>query len=330
MKAELLKRIIQSHRAHDDDGFVNAVRQVIAAERKLGHARAADELEQALRVPSDKPASRAPAVALATVHELQRGRVDDPHILEVRSLTRTLEDIVLAEDTEARVLRFLREYSHRAQLAAHGLAPARKLLFHGPPGNGKTLCAEVLAGELSLPLYYVRFDALIASYLGETAANLRKVFEQAKRRPGVLFFDEVDAIARSRDERDDVGELKRVVNSFLQLLDGDSSAGPVVAATNRQRSLDDALWRRFDDVVLFPLPDRAQLRRYLLRRFNAVKTHSLTVDEAATLCEGMCLSDVARITTDAVKSMVLDGAQALSGQMFEAAVVRHRAARDQR
>lgn len=329
MNVQLLKRMIKSHHARDDESFADAVQQVIAAERRQGHARIADDLEQALGS-AGQSSTRGRTEGLATVRELPRSRADELPFVETSASDRTLDHIVLAEETAAHVTRFLKEYGHRARLAAHGLAPARKLLFHGPPGNGKTLCAEVIAGELGLPLHYVRFDALIASYLGETAGNLRKVFDLAKRRAGVLFFDEVDAIARTRDERDDVGELKRVVNSFLQMLDGDASVGPVIAATNHERSLDDAIWRRFDDVIYFPTPDRAQLKEYLSRRLRVVERRDVSIDEAAKRCDGLCLSDVARITTDALKTMVLEGEHALSAAMFEAAVKRMRTARDRR
>jgi len=328
VKAQLLKRIIQSHGEGNDAAFIDAVRQVIAAERRQGHASIADELERTLRAAAHP--IRPTSIPLAAVLELPRQRAEAPPFVETRKAERTLEAIVLAPETEVRVDRFLREYGHRERLAQHGLPPTRKLLFHGPPGNGKTLCAEVIAGELGLPLYYVRFDSLIASYLGETASNLRKVFDFARRQRGVLFFDEVDAIARSRDERDDVGELKRVVNSFLQLLDGDDSEGPVIAATNHDRSLDDAIWRRFDDVIVFPLPSPAQMEEYLRRRLRPVRTEGISPAEVARQCAGMCLSDVARITTDALKTMVIGNETTLSGSMFEQAVRRHREARNHR
>lgn len=329
MNAQLLKRMILSHNTQNDEGFVDAVRQVIASERRQGHTKIADDLERSLET-ARRSRRRTEGTGLAAVYEFPRVRGEELPFVEVRSGAQTLDDIVLARDTELQVTRFLREYAHRGRLAEHGLSPTRKLLFHGPPGNGKTLCAEVIAGELGLPLYYVRFDALIASYLGETATNLRKVFDFAHRRTGVLFFDEVDAIARTRDDRDDVGELKRVVNSLLQLLDGDTSEGPVIAATNHERSLDEAIWRRFDDVILFPRPDDAQLREYLRRRLRGVRMGVFSLDDAVAACAGMCLSDVARIMTDALKTMVLDGENELSSRMFDAAVARHQAARGRR
>lgn len=328
MNAELLKRLIRSHRRNDEEAFVDAAEQLIVAERRQGHVRIADDLAAALR--EKARTSPKPREQIATVHELPRSKTEGASLLETGTPVRGLDDIVLAPETEARITRFLREFSHRTRLAEHGLPPSRKLLFHGPPGNGKTLCAAVVAGELGLPLHYVRFDSLIASYLGETSANLRRVFDHARQRPGVLFFDEVDAIARSRSDRDDVGELKRVVNSFLQLLDGDTSEGPIIAATNHESALDDAIWRRFDDVIWFPMPDEVQLHEYLRRRFRSVRTLGLSVDEAAAQCRGLCLSDVARITTDALKTMVLDGDTALTGALFEAAVTRFQNARSRR
>lgn len=329
MKVQLLKHMIESQRRGDERGFVDAVHQLIAAERQQGHGRTADELQRALdasrqRTPSPKSGGAG------AVYELPLARSEALGFVEVRQSDKSLDSIVLAGETEPHVLRFLREYGHRAELQAHGLQPLRKLLFHGPPGNGKTLCAEVIAGELGLPMFYVRFDALIASHLGETAGNLRKVFELARRQRAVLFFDEVDAIARTREGGDDVGEIKRVVNSLLQLLDGDTSEGPIIAATNHERALDDAIWRRFDDVVFFPMPGPAERARYLARRLRVVKTEGVALDAVVDACDGMSLSDLARIATDALKTMVLERHDALKGAMLDAAVEKVRRAKANR
>jgi SpoVK/Ycf46/Vps4 family AAA+-type ATPase len=329
VKVQLLKHMIESQRRDDERGFVDAVQKLIAAERQQGHTRTADELQRSL----DETQRRNPtpkAGAAGAVYELPLARSEALSFVEVRESDKTLDDIVMAGETAPHVMRFLEEYSHRAALRAHGLQPLRKVLFHGPPGNGKTLCAEVIAGELGLPLFYVRFDALIASHLGETAANLRKVFELVRRQRVVLFFDEVDAIARTRDVSDDVGEIKRVVNSLLQLLDGDVSEGPIIAATNHERALDDAIWRRFDDVVYFPQPGAEERLRYLSRRLRAVRTRNIALGPIVEACEGMSLSDLARIATDALKSMVLAGDDALTGPLVDAAVEKMRRARANR
>jgi len=154
----------------------------------------------------------------------------------------------------------------------HGFQPATKLLFCGPPGCGKTLCAEIIASELGLPLLYTRFDAIVSSYLGETAANLRKVFEYASSSRWVVLFDEFDAIGKARDDAAEHGELKRVINSFLQLLDGFTAPSILIAATNHEQLLDPALWRRFDEILVFPRPSVHEIRSLLgmkLKKFPA-------------------------------------------------------------
>jgi SpoVK/Ycf46/Vps4 family AAA+-type ATPase len=228
--------------------------------------------------------------------------------------------MVLGERPKKRICRFLEEYSKQERLAAFGLTPKRKLLFFGPPGNGKTLCAEVIAGELEMPLFYVRFDSLVASYLGETAANLRRIFEFANANRGVVFFDEFDAIGKTRDSRDDVGELKRVVNSFLQLLDSYTGTGPIIAATNYEKLLDHALARRFDDLVHFPAPSEKQLASYFRTRMKPFRVEGVSPEDAAVWCEGCSFSDADRIFTESLKTIALERSTTLSAGAFREAV----------
>ena len=269
MNAELIKRIVKSFQARDDEAFVSAVTKLAHTERRQGHQHLADDLEKILR---NGITQRPGTEALNKAERAPRSRSEGASIIDIRRSSRTLKDIVLEPECDNRLSRFLEEFSKRSLLAEHGLVPKRKLLFFGPPGNGKTMCAEVIAGELDLPLFYVRFDALVASYLGETAANLRQVFDYAAKGLGVLFFDEVDAIAKSRDDRSDVGELKRVVNSFLQLLDGYCGESPVIAATNHEDVLDYAIWRRFDDLLFFPSPTPEGLLKLLTIRLAGLKS----------------------------------------------------------
>ena len=190
---------------------------------------------------------------------LPRDRARGSDLVEIRSPDHYLGDILLQQDVEEQVRRVLKEYRASALLQTHGLQPQRKLLFCGPPGCGKTLCAEVLADELGLPLVYTRFDAIISSYLGETAANLRQVFDFCSRGSWIVLFDEFDAIGKSRDDVTEHGELKRVVNTFLQLMDSFQSESILIAATNHEGLLDNALWRRFDDVLYFDKPATSQI-----------------------------------------------------------------------
>jgi SpoVK/Ycf46/Vps4 family AAA+-type ATPase len=262
----------------------------------------------------------------AALSQPPRSKGEALSLIDVKRPTKTMRDIVLVDETRAAVDRILEEFAKRSELADFGLSPKKKLLLFGPPGNGKTLCAEVLAGELDLPLFYVRFDGLVGSYLGETAANLRRVFDYASQGLGVLFFDEFDALGKSRDDHEDVGELKRVVNSYLQLLDNYQGPGPVIAATNYERLLDHALWRRFDALVFFPQATESQLVQYFSTRFSAFELEGFGPSEAAGWCRGSSFSDAARTCTEALKTMILSGQSCLTAGMFREAAERYQEA----
>ena len=180
-----------------------------------------------------------------------------------------------------------------------------KLLFCGPPGCGKTLCTEIFAGELGLPLFVVKIDRLISSYLGETATNVRKIFEFARKQPCVLFFDEFDALARSRDDNGEHNELRRVVNSLLIFIDRIKPKGFLVAATNLDQSLDPAVWRRFDEVIWFEKPDREMIEHFLTLKFKNIKTAFDPVSHAASL-DGYSFAEIERICLQAIKAAVIE------------------------
>jgi SpoVK/Ycf46/Vps4 family AAA+-type ATPase len=185
-------------------------------------------------------------------------------------------------------------------------------LFFGPPGCGKTITARALAGELGLPLLYVRFDSLISSYLGQTAANLRKLFDFANRSRWVVLFDEFDALGRGRDDPAEHGELKRVINSILQLMDGFRGDSLLIAATNHEQVLDPALWRRFDEIVKFEPPDEAG-RLSLLSNFLSGTKHAGTdLRVLASDTEGFTGSDLEGVVVEATKQMILAGRKTVS------------------
>jgi SpoVK/Ycf46/Vps4 family AAA+-type ATPase len=180
------------------------------------------------------------------------------------------------------------------------------LLFHGAPGCGKTLAAAVLAGEMGLPLMTVRFDALFSRFLGATAVQLRAIFAEMPRRPGVYLFDEFDSVAKARGDSQDVGEMNRVVTAFLQLVDADVSGSILVAATNHVELLDRAVFRRFDVIVAFDKPTREQIADLLKLRLSPVGLRMDAAEHLAERAEGSSFADVARACDDAVRTMALD------------------------
>lgn len=185
---------------------------------------------------------------------------------------RTSAELHLSQENTELFAGIIREFRQADRLRRHGLGVRSKLLFCGPPGTGKTMCAEVFAGELGLPFFRVRLDSLVSSYLGETATNIRKTFEFARRQPCVLFFDEFDALARSREEATETGELRRVVNSLLMFIEQIEPGGFLIAATNLAGQLDPAIWRRSDEVVWFDLPNARMIEAYLRHAFRNVAT----------------------------------------------------------
>ena len=240
----------------------------------------------------------------------------DAALVEVHHPERSRSDIVLAPEVQGRIERVVEEFRAQADLARHGLSPKSRLLFVGPPGCGKTLCAEILAGELGLDLLHARFDGIVSSYLGETASNLRRVFGYASQQRAILFFDEFDALGKRRDDPQEVGELKRVVSSFLQILDAHPRDRMVIAATNHEGMLDDALWRRFDEVLYFGRPSSAQLVALMELRLRSVRKRGVDLASFATEMAGFSYADAERVCLEATKAMILRSLKEMTPELL--------------
>jgi SpoVK/Ycf46/Vps4 family AAA+-type ATPase len=232
--------------------------------------------------------------------------------------------MVLSDDLRAAISDVISQYRQRDRLRHHGLSPKRRLLLVGPPGCGKTMTASVLAGECALPLMFVQLHTLITKFMGETAAKLHLVFDAMNATRGVYLFDEFDAIGSTRGAKNDVGEIRRILNSFLQFLELDNSDSIIVAATNLAGLLDEALYRRFDDVIHYSLPD-ARIARALienrLARFNLSK-----VDWRVPLKEagGLSHAEVTRACDEAAKASVLADTTEISTTVLRDALRRRR------
>ncbi len=231
---------------------------------------------------------------------------------------RSVQDILMSAENTRLFTGLLREYRRSEQIKMNGLTVRSKLLFCGPPGCGKTLCAEVFANELGLPLFVVKLDRLMSSYLGETATNIRKIFEFARRQPCVLFLDEFDAIARARDDSGEHSELRRVVNSLLLFIDQIQPRGFLLAATNLDQSLDPAVWRRFDEIVWFDAPDERMTRKYLTNAFKNVSVE-FEPSQLAEKVTGYSYAELEKICTQAIKLSILGHTKSVSLANFNSA-----------
>lgn len=303
----MVQELIRAHVAGDAERFRTIALQLAASEARVGHRRVAGRIRDLVEEDTQRAkVEPAPPTPIARPNRDLRGLLATSYPKE------RLRNIVLAPPTQRVLERVLQEHRSRVQLAAHGLTPRRKVLFFGPPGCGKTLAASVIAGELSLPLIRIRVETVFSRYLGETAGLLTAIFEEMERVRGVYLFDEFDAIARRRSEQHDVGEAKRVVATFLQLLDADTSDSLIVAATNVTDQIDHAVFRRFDDVAEFQLPSGRQLTQLLSMRTAATGLPKKSLPALTKAAVGLSYADVARAVDDARKAMVLSGRKRLS------------------
>lgn len=234
-----------------------------------------------------------------------------------------LSDMVLNDQTRQRLERVLMEYRQQDKLRSHGFHPRRKLLLVGPPGCGKTMTAAVLAGELGLPLLYVQLHTLITKFMGETAAKLHLIFDAMSNTRGVYLFDEFDAIGAHRGAENDVGEIRRVLNSFLQFLERDDSDSMVIAATNFHGMLDRALFRRFDDVLSYALPDSSMVHQLISNRLAVFDMKRLGWKSVIDSANGLSHAEIVHACEDAAKEAILADTRHISTAMLKRAM-KHR------
>ncbi|TKC97102.1 AAA family ATPase [Polyangium fumosum] len=319
--AEQLKALLKSYSEGDEDRFYAVAMQVAAHAARQGHGKLAQELRELIDAAKAKGPS--PRGARAPVPVVQpRGELAG--LLGVSYPKTRLSDMVLEPSLRTRLDRILLEQRQCEKLLAHGLSPRRKILLVGPPGTGKTLTARALAGELSQPLFAILLDGVITKYMGETAAKLRLVFDALQRTRGVYLFDEFDALGSHRTSPNDVGEIRRVLNSFLQFLEQDESESLIIAATNHPELLDRALFRRFDDVLEYSLPDDALAERMLRSRLALFDTKLVDWKQVVNAARGSSYAEIVRTCEDAAKDAVLsDRSEVTTQAVLDALAARH-------
>ncbi len=315
--------MLRSRADGDEEQFFSIALQVAAAEARQGRRETANEIRAAV------DASRAaqgvrPSIPIA----FSRPRGDLEGLLELRQATVTLADVILPEPIIDRLNNLLLQQRKRDWLREHGKTPSYRFLFVGPPGSGKTMTAEAVAGELKLPLYVIRLDTLITRYMGETAAKLRLIFDEILRRRAVYLFDEFDAVGGHRGASNDVAEMRRVLNSFLQFMEEKSATdSAIIAATNHPELLDRALLRRFDEVLEFELPTSEQIKAVIKSNLRPMKFPKLSWGAIEKAAHGLSQAELARAANEAVKSAILTQKQHITTSELTAKLLERQAMR---
>jgi SpoVK/Ycf46/Vps4 family AAA+-type ATPase len=306
-KGDQLRALLRSYIDGDEAHFFSIAMQLAASEARKGHGKLAEELRTLI----DEAKSRRPTQANPPI-PINRPRGELAGLLRVSYPKTRLVDLVVAEQVRESLLRIVEEQRHLNKLLEHGLSPRRKILLVGSPGTGKTLTASALAGQLGIPLFVVRLDALLTKFMGETAAKLRQIFDTLVTARGVYFFDEFDAIGGQRIAANDVGEVRRILNSFLVMIEEDASTSLILAATNHPEILDHALFRRFDDVIEYDLPNVGQIAAILRARLGRFMPKRIDIDSLANAAPGLSHADVTRAAEEAVKNAVMQDRESIN------------------
>lgn len=321
MKAELYKRLFRAIFSEDILSLKKIANTIIQEERKLGHNVLADSLEKISINEKPKNNLFESKKNESGLSSLPKSKRTNSQLVSYIPREQLQHYMILPNEVEERLLSIEQEYVARERLKKFNLVPKKKILLYGPPGCGKTLSAERIAWNLGLPLLKVRFDSLLSSYFGESASNLRMVFDYCKSEPVVLLLDECDFIAKSRTTTHDVGEVPRIVNMLLTLLDEYDAPGLVLATTNLKISLDEALFRRFDDVIEMPMPEKPERKRLLDMTLSAIPVSpDVDMDKISNLLDGYSAANIVLIAQRAAKIGVLAGCKEVSNEHFTKAL----------
>lgn len=313
MKAELVENLILAHCSGNEHLFFEALNKLASDEEKKGNTPTAARLRKAY-TDIRKTNNISNSLSNGESHFFSSNAItprDKESLLELYELVYpeiSLDDVVLPEGQNKIIAQVINEQQNAVNLLKHDMHPINRILLCGPPGCGKTMTAYAIANELKLPVAYVRLDGLVSSYLGQTSTNLRKVFESVKDQRIVLFLDEFDAIAKKRDDSNELGELKRVVTTLLQNFDNMPANVLLIAATNHQHLLDPAIWRRFNVTIMLEQPTEKQRKILISKLVEKYKIESnINVNKIARITEGMSGALIEELMVAAAKHCLIEG-----------------------
>lgn len=328
MNAQLLNKLFQSIASNDTDMLNQIAKTIISEEKKKGHDKLAKQLENTITIKSsvNKGSSNEKTnenyTNYGNMTTLPVSRRYNQTLATIVEHDKLKHHMILCPELEHRFDKIEKEYVARERLLLHGLKPRTKILLYGSPGCGKTLGAERIAWNLGLPLMKVKFDAIISSYFGESSSNLRAIFDASKEIPCVLLLDECDFIAKSRSLGQDVGEIPRIVNMLLMLLDEYDAPGILVATTNLEESLDKALFRRFDEVIEITRPGENEIKKIFDMTFSSFKLSSdINWDVIIKKVKGNSSANIVQIAENAAKTSILECGKNITQMHIEQAIV---------
>jgi SpoVK/Ycf46/Vps4 family AAA+-type ATPase len=308
--SDQIKSLIKSFGEGDDTRFFASAMQIAASEARQGHNNFANELKNLIEDARKKRSSV----------EIEQGRIvnmtaskrEVNELIEVFKSRISLSDMVLVGSTKKRLVKLVEEQKKWQLLRHHNLEPIRKLLITGPPGTGKTMSAHAIAHELGIPLFIIRLDGLLSKFMGESIVKLRIIFDLMPSHRAVYLFDEFDSIGSSRQHGQDVGEIKRILNSFLINIEKDNSNSIIIAATNIPDALDSALFRRFDEIIEYQLPKGQDILAAIKKNTKGYSFDKrVNHIEIASALEGINYSDINKATQATIKEMILTGSSKL-------------------
>ncbi len=289
--SDQIKCLIKAHYENNPEQFKTVVLQIAAHEAKLGHENIARDIKKLL----EKSFSNSKIINISQTNPLFTMSMPSDNI----------KQLIVSEDLSIKISRILKEYLNRKKLSKFGMSNRRKILLEGNPGTGKTFTASVIASELNLPLYTVQMDKLVTKFMGETSVKLRQIFDSVESIEGVYFFDEFDAIGADRNLDNEVGEMRRILNSFLQFIENDHSDSIIIAATNNQQLLDQALFRRFDDILHYSLPTPDEIKSIYKQRICSYQSNFIPTIELIEKSINLSHAEIIKVCDDAIKTSIL-------------------------